>query len=60
MHAVTIVVECTVEASLAGPQNPMEIFDARFFPAHELPGPLAFTLWDMLGHALSGADPTWE
>jgi 8-oxo-dGTP diphosphatase len=60
MHGVTIVVEAQVADHLQGPENPIEIHDARFFAPHEIPHPLAFTGDDMLKHALSGAPPYWE
>lgn len=60
MHAVTIVVEATVESTLRGPSNALEILDARFFREEELPTPLAFTYGEMLGHALARGEPHWE
>lgn len=60
MHAVTIVVEALVEATLDGPENALEVFDARFFARSELPSPLAYTTGDMLQHALTAAEAYWE
>jgi 8-oxo-dGTP diphosphatase len=60
MHAVTIVVEATVESALAGPGNAIEVLDARFFPRDALPTPLAYTYGQMLEHALTRSLPYWE
>lgn len=60
MHAITIVVEARVASALRGPQNALEILDARFFPRDELPSPLAYTGDEMLRHALSTSKPYWE
>jgi 8-oxo-dGTP diphosphatase len=60
MHAVSIVVEATVEPELSGPANAIEVLEARFFAAAELPGPLAYTYGEMLGHALARREPHWE
>lgn len=60
IHGVTIVVEAEVLAEITGPENPIEIHEARFFPENQLPHPLAFTGDDMIEHALSGAAPYWE
>ncbi|MET0343266.1 MAG: NUDIX hydrolase [Polyangiales bacterium] len=60
MHAISIVVEAEVEAALSGPENPMEIHDARFFAPDALPQPLAYTGDDMLRDALERQDAHWE
>jgi len=60
MHAVTLVVEAQVAPELRGPQNPLEVLDARFFAEAALPSPLAYTYEEMLRHALSDAGPYWE
>jgi 8-oxo-dGTP diphosphatase len=60
MHAITIVVEATVESTLTGPGNAIEILDARFFGVDALPTPLAFSYGEMLAHALAGGEPHWE
>ena len=60
MHAVSIVVEAEVEDRLSGPQNALEIHDARFFAVDALPRPLAYTGDDMLEHALKRPDAYWE
>jgi len=60
MHAVTIVVEAEVAPELSGPENPLEIHDARFFAPAEVPTPLAYTTGEMLRHALRGDEPYWE
>jgi 8-oxo-dGTP diphosphatase len=59
-HGVTILVEGRVEDHITGPKNPLEILEARFFAVDALPGPLAFTMDDMVSAALSGAPPYWE
>src|SRR5579859_5649044 len=53
-HGVTIVVECAIEPPVRLPQNPLEITEARLFPAGELPATLAMGMQDMLGAALRG------
>ena len=60
MHAVTIVVEAEVAAALNGPENPLEVLEARFFAPSEVPRPLAYTGSDMLDDALGGGAPHWE
>jgi 8-oxo-dGTP diphosphatase len=60
MHAVTIVVEATVESELQGAANPLEVLDGGFFADDALPGPLAYTCDEMLAHARSARDPYWE
>ena len=60
MHAVTIVVEAAVAAELAGPENPIEIHDARFFAPDAIPRPLAFTADDMLKQASTEDAAYWE
>lgn len=47
-HAVTIVVECTVDEPTKEPKNPIEIREARLFDEAELPASLAFDQQDML------------
>jgi 8-oxo-dGTP diphosphatase len=53
-HAVTIVVEVTVDASRLGPSNPLEIREAKLFERNELPASLAMGAEDMLRDALEG------
>jgi len=60
MHAVTIVVEAQVAPALTGPENPLEIHEARFFPPAEVPAALAYTMDEMLRHALERSDAYWE
>ncbi|MFT3928098.1 MAG: NUDIX hydrolase [Myxococcales bacterium] len=60
MHGVTIVVEAEVAPELSGPENPIEIHEARFFPPDALPHPLAFTGDDMVKQALAGGPAYWE
>jgi 8-oxo-dGTP diphosphatase len=60
MHGVTILVEVLVADTLRGPENPLEILAAQFFPLSALPRPLAFTGDEMIERALSAADAYWE
>ena len=41
-HAVTVVVECVVEAPTKPPKNPLEIREARLFTDADMPARLAF------------------
>lgn len=52
-HAVTLVLEATVEASLLGPANPLEIREARLFATEDIPGPLAFGADDYVRDAMA-------
>jgi 8-oxo-dGTP diphosphatase len=58
-HAVTVVVRATVSSELTGPENPVEIREARFFASPEIPQELSHGTGDMLVHALAGGT-TWE
>jgi 8-oxo-dGTP diphosphatase len=49
-HAVTVVVRARLESPATGPQNPLEIREARLFREDELPG-LAMAMDDMLAAA---------
>ena len=60
MHAITIVVEAEVEPELLGPENPLEVLEARFFDSEQLPAPLAYTCDEMLEHARAEGDAYWE
>jgi 8-oxo-dGTP diphosphatase len=60
MHSVTLLVEATVHDHIEGPENPLEIHEARFFPVSEVPRPLAYTGDEMLTRALREAAPYWE
>jgi 8-oxo-dGTP diphosphatase len=51
-HAVTVVVECEVEAPVRLPRNPLEILEARLFTREELPAAFAMGMRDMLDVAL--------
>jgi 8-oxo-dGTP diphosphatase len=51
---VTIVVECAIEPPVRPPQNPLEITEARLFPASEIPATLAMGMQDMLAATLRG------
>lgn len=59
-HAVTVCVVAEVAGPLKGPQNALEIREARFFARDELPTQLSMANDDMLAHALSGAAPILE
>jgi 8-oxo-dGTP diphosphatase len=50
-HAVTVVVACLVSAANPHAENPLEIVDARFFAAADLPAEMAFGMKDMLAHS---------
>ena len=60
MHAITIVVEAQVDDQLSGPENPLEVLDARFFPIDALPSPLAYTCDEMVAHARAAGPAYWE
>ncbi len=60
MHATSIVVEARVADRITGPENPLEILEARFFTLEEVPHPLAFTQSDMLRRALEEPPGYWE
>jgi 8-oxo-dGTP diphosphatase len=60
MHGVTILVDAKVEDTISGPENPLEVLEARFFGLLEIPRPLAYTGDEMLEQALSGRPPFWE
>jgi 8-oxo-dGTP diphosphatase len=51
-HAVTVVVECAIDAPTKPPVNPLEIRDVRLFEAAELPSDLAMGMADMMRDAL--------
>ncbi|MEZ4445543.1 MAG: NUDIX hydrolase [Polyangiaceae bacterium] len=59
-HAVTICVTAEVGPEAAGPKNPLEIREARFFERHELPPTLAMQMGDMLEDALRGGEVVLE
>lgn len=58
-HAVTVVVNAKVASELSGPENPVEIREARFFDREALPRELSHGTGDMLQGALAGT-LTWE
>ena len=47
-HAVTVVVRAKVGPIVRSPLNPLEIRDARFFAAADIPSDLAMTMRDYL------------
>ncbi len=59
-HAVTVGVECVVEAPVKPPSNPLEIREARLFSEEELPSTLAFGMEDILRVARSGGEAVLE
>jgi len=58
-HAVTVVVRAKVHSEMRGPENPLEIREARFFSASDLPEDLSHGTGDMLRNALEG-QCVWE
>jgi 8-oxo-dGTP diphosphatase len=58
-HAVTVVVAASVTEPLHGPDNPLEILEARLFSEAELPLELAHGMTDMLRLARNG-ERVWE
>lgn len=60
MHALTIVVEAQIAATLTGPANTLEVLEARFFPERALPRPFAYTHDELLKRALAQREPYWE
>lgn len=59
-HGVTVVVECTIDAPVRAPLNPLEISEARLFLPSEIPAKLAMGMEDMLGAALRGGPVVLE
>jgi 8-oxo-dGTP diphosphatase len=59
-HAVTIVVQCTVEPPARPPMNPLEILESRLFEDALLPDDLAMGMRDMLQSAREGGPTTLE
>ncbi|HSC85720.1 MAG TPA: NUDIX hydrolase [Polyangiaceae bacterium] len=57
-HAVTVVVAATVDEP-RGPDNPVEILEARLFPFEEIPSELSHGTRDMLENAWSNR-VVWE
>jgi 8-oxo-dGTP diphosphatase len=58
-HAVTVVVHAQVDGELQGPENPVEVREARFFAQQELPSDLSHGTGDMLKNAMD-AHLVWE
>lgn len=59
-HAVTVVVECTIDEPTKPPVNPLEILDVRLFVPSDVPRPMAMGMEDMLDAALRGGAPIIE
>lgn len=53
-HAVTVVVEARLREPVLGPQNPVEIAEARLFEEKDLPAHMSHGTRDMLDNALAG------
>jgi 8-oxo-dGTP diphosphatase len=53
-HAVTVVVEASIEPPTRDPMNPLEIREARLFTRAELPRELSHNMTPMLEDALAG------
>ncbi len=58
-HAVTVVVECTIDPPVRPPANPLEIREVRLFSRAELP-PLGMGMQDMITAALQSSDAVVE
>jgi ADP-ribose pyrophosphatase YjhB (NUDIX family) len=58
-HAVTVVVEATVELRDASAVNPVEILEVRAFTDAELPAEYSYQMKDMLEDARAGRT-VWE
>jgi len=58
-HAVTIVVGATIGTPTRGPENPVEVLEARLFNDAELPTALGHGMGDMLELARKG-ERFWE
>ncbi|MBI4955444.1 MAG: NUDIX hydrolase [Myxococcales bacterium] len=59
-HAVTVCALCEVEGPVRGPENPLEIREARLFAPPELPAEFAMGMREMLDHALAGGPVALE
>jgi 8-oxo-dGTP diphosphatase len=55
-HAVTIVIEARIGPITRAPHNGLEILEARFFAADQIPPDLAMTMRDYVDAALAGAN----
>jgi 8-oxo-dGTP diphosphatase len=58
-HAVTVVVEATVELTGKTAENPLEILEVRAFTDAELPSEYSYQMKDMLEDARAGRT-VWE
>ena len=59
-HGVTIVVACGVRSDAPGPENPVEIREAKFFAEDALPAEMAMGMNDMLDVARKKTAPYLE
>ncbi len=59
-HAVTVCVLAEVAEPVRGPQNPLEIREAKLFELDDVPAELAMQMRDMLDDALTGGAVTFE
>ena len=58
-HAVTVIVEATVEAPTRAPANPVEVLEVGLFSDEELPSHLSHSMTDMLQNARTNLH-VWE
>ena len=58
-HAVTVLVACAVDPPTRGPQNLLEIREARLFADGEVPA-LAMRMSELVEVARRGGEPTFE
>lgn len=59
-HAVTIGVECVIEAPSKPPSNPLEIREVGLFAEEDLPDELAFGMHDLVSVVRRGASAVLE
>lgn len=59
-HAVTVVVECSIDPPARSPANPLEVTEVALFARDALPPDLAMGMQDMLAAALGQGGPVVE